>query len=75
MARKIQHSLIRKRSIAIREQKTSVSIEDAFWNRLVAHAEKLGVPINRLIEQIDAQRTHANLSSAVRLFVLEECGA
>jgi predicted DNA-binding ribbon-helix-helix protein len=64
-------SAVVKRSIVIAGHKTSVSLEDAFWNGLkaIAHGSKMN--LSDLITSIDTQREHANLSSAVRLFVLD----
>jgi predicted DNA-binding ribbon-helix-helix protein len=65
--------MIVKRSITIRGHRTSISIEDAFWNRLQAIAEARAQPIAALVAGIDASRAPgSNLSSAVRLFVLDE---
>ena len=64
-------SSVVKRSIALAGHKTSVSLEDAFWAALETIAAGLGMTLSDLIERIDAQREHANLSSAIRLFVLE----
>jgi predicted DNA-binding ribbon-helix-helix protein len=64
-------SSVVKRSIALAGHKTSVSLEDAFWAALKTIAAGLGMTLSDLIERIDAQREHANLSSAIRLFVLE----
>jgi predicted DNA-binding ribbon-helix-helix protein len=60
-----------KRSIDIRGHRTSVSLEDAFWSELkeIAHSQR--VPVRKLIAQIDDTRQQANLSSAIRLHVLE----
>jgi predicted DNA-binding ribbon-helix-helix protein len=60
-----------KRSIMFRGHRTSVSLEDAFWKALrdIAAAEQM--PLPRLIAAIDTERQHANLSSAIRQFVLE----
>jgi predicted DNA-binding ribbon-helix-helix protein len=63
-------SSVSKRSIVIAGHKTSVSIEDAFWNGLKEIASKRGMILGELIRTIDANRNHANLSSAIRLFVL-----
>ena len=64
-------SLVVKRSIVIDGHKTSVSVEEAFWKGLheIAHERDMGV--NRLIASIDRNRQFANLSSTIRLFVLE----
>ncbi|MDE0539611.1 MAG: ribbon-helix-helix domain-containing protein [Rhodospirillales bacterium] len=64
-------SRVRKRSIRIAGHATSVSLEQAFWNRLRLISAARGVSINGLIAEIDRHRT-GNLSSAIRLFVLEE---
>jgi len=59
-----------KRSVIVAGHATSVSVEDAFWTGLKKIARRRGVSLNRLIAEIDRQRT-ANLSSAIRVFVLE----
>lgn len=60
-----------KRSLVIAGHRTSISLEDAFWLRLQTIAAEKGVSMNALAAQIDAGRGEANLSSAVRVFVLE----
>jgi predicted DNA-binding ribbon-helix-helix protein len=62
---------IRKRSVVISGRKTSVSVEDEFWCGLkeIAFARKIKLGI--LVSEIDSARQHANLSSAIRLFVLD----
>jgi predicted DNA-binding ribbon-helix-helix protein len=64
-------SLIIKRSIVIDGHKTSVSLEDEFWKSLRQIAHGRDETLSRLIASIDANRQFANLSSAIRLFVLE----
>lgn len=64
-------SPIVKRSIVIAGHKTSVSVEEAFWTALKDIAANRGTTIAELVAAIDADRRHANLSSAVRLFVLD----
>jgi predicted DNA-binding ribbon-helix-helix protein len=61
---------IRKRSVLIAGHATSVSLEDAFWRQLKIIAGARGLSINRLIGGIDRRR-RGNLSSAIRVFVLE----
>ena len=61
---------VRKRSVMIAGHHTSVSLEDAFWQALKQIADARGRSINRLITEIDARR-RGNLSSAIRVFVLE----
>ncbi len=62
--------MVRKRSVLIAGHATSISVEDAFWAGLKKIAHRRGMSLNRLIADIDRQRT-ANLSSAIRVFVLE----
>jgi len=65
--------VIVKRSLAIRGHATSISIEDKFWNRLRAIAAARGLALAALVAEIDAARAqNTNLSSAIRLFVLDE---
>jgi predicted DNA-binding ribbon-helix-helix protein len=70
-ARAVMKSLILKRSIMIAGQKTSVSLEDEFWQALKQIAAELDMPMAELVHQISRQREYGNLSSALRLFVLE----
>ncbi len=66
-------SAVRKRSIVITGHKTSVSLEDAFWSRLKEIASQRGQTISEVVGSVDVARTHTNLSSALRLFVLDHC--
>jgi predicted DNA-binding ribbon-helix-helix protein len=63
-------SSVSKRSIVIAGHKTSVSLEDVFWNCLKEIATERDVTLAELVAKIDGDRQHANLSSAIRLFVL-----
>ena len=63
-----------KRSLVIAGHRTSISIEDAFWRRLRRIALERGLSLNRLAAMVDAARGDANLSSAIRVFVLEAEG-
>ena len=60
-----------KRSIVIAGHKTSVSLEDAFWRGLKDIATSRHVTLSDLVGSIDSERKHGNLSSAIRLFVLD----
>jgi predicted DNA-binding ribbon-helix-helix protein len=60
-----------KRSIVIAGHKTSVSLEDAFWSALKDIALGKRVTLSDLVGSIDADRQQGNLSSAIRLFVLD----
>ena len=60
-----------KRSIVIAGHKTSVSLEDAFWQGLKQIAAERDVTLSDLVASIDTDRRQGNLSSAIRLFVLD----
>jgi predicted DNA-binding ribbon-helix-helix protein len=60
-----------KRSIVIAGHKTSVSLEDAFWDALKEIATTRDVTLSEVVANIDALRNQGNLSSAIRLFVLD----
>jgi predicted DNA-binding ribbon-helix-helix protein len=60
-----------KRSIVIAGHKTSVSLEDAFWAGLKEIAAKRDLTLSDMVAAIDQDRRHGNLSSAIRLFVLD----
>ena len=66
-------SRVVKRSIVIAGHKTSVSLEDAFWKGLKEVAGERHVTLSELVGSIDSGRQHGNLSSAIRLFVLNHC--
>lgn len=59
-----------KRSIEIAGHRTSVTLEDAFWNGLRDIAKERSASVRGLVAEIDAKRGEHNLSSAVRLYVL-----
>jgi predicted DNA-binding ribbon-helix-helix protein len=60
-----------KRSIVIAGHKTSVSLEDAFWQGLKQIAGERNLTLSDLVATIDTERRQGNLSSAIRLFVLD----
>jgi predicted DNA-binding ribbon-helix-helix protein len=60
-----------KRSIVIAGHKTSVSLEDAFWKCLKEIAGGRDMTLSDLVATIDTERRQGNLSSAIRLFVLD----
>ena len=60
-----------KRSIVIAGHKTSVSLEDGFWHGLKEIAAGRKQTLSDLVASIDTRRAGGNLSSAIRLFVLE----
>jgi len=64
--------VIAKRSITIAGHRTSISVEDAFWEALAEIAAARGESLARLVVEIDrARAAEQNLSSAIRLFVLD----
>jgi predicted DNA-binding ribbon-helix-helix protein len=63
-------SAVVKRSIVIAGHKTSVSLEDDFWNALKEIKKSHNMTLSGLVADIDVRRLHANLSSAIRIFVL-----
>ncbi len=69
MSRRVAQTL-RKRSVVVAGHRTSVSLEDAFWERLRHIAAERGITASRLIAEIDRHR-RANLSSAIRVYVVE----
>ena len=64
-------SLVVKRSIVIAGHKTSVSLEDAFWRGLKEIAQGHHMTLSTMVGEIDNGRQQGNLSSAIRLFVLD----
>jgi predicted DNA-binding ribbon-helix-helix protein len=62
---------MRKHSLDIAGHRTSISLEDAFWDALREMASAQGVSLAGLVARIDAERDGANLSSAIRVFVLQ----
>jgi predicted DNA-binding ribbon-helix-helix protein len=68
-------STVIKRSVVVGGHKTSISLEDAFWRHVNEIARAHGWTISKLIAEIDGNRKQGNLSSAIRLFVLEHVRA
>lgn len=60
-----------KRSIVIAGHKTSVSLEEAFWIGMKEISARRGMTLSELVGEIDSNRQQGNLSSAIRLFVLD----
>ena len=63
------HAKIKKRSVVISGHRTSISLENVFWESLRQIASEQGISVNQLVATVDRQRT-GNLSSAIRIFVL-----
>jgi predicted DNA-binding ribbon-helix-helix protein len=70
MRRKLPSQVL-KRSINIAGHKTSVTVEDAFWSALKEIAATRNIPLRDLVSTIDNERQYGNLSSTIRLFVLD----
>ena len=78
MSPKLRHGpppktlLIVKRSIDVADHKTSVSLEAEFWDALKEIAAALNTPVSKLVSTIKIGRQPGrNLSSAIRVFILE----
>jgi predicted DNA-binding ribbon-helix-helix protein len=61
---------MKKRSVRIADHPTSITLEDEFWVELKAIAAKRKASLNQLITEIDENRGDRNLSSAIRVFIL-----
>jgi predicted DNA-binding ribbon-helix-helix protein len=71
MKAKARNTRVLKRSIAVGARKTSISLEDAFWDELRLIAAKQSMTVSMLVTKVDNDRKQSNLSSEIRLFVLE----
>jgi len=60
-----------KRSIVVGGHKTSVSLEEAFWNGMKEISKQRSLALSEMVGEIDNNRQQGNLSSAIRLFVLD----
>lgn len=66
---------MKKRSVTLKGHRTSISLEPEFWSGLEAIATKRRSSVQKLVEEIDLGRGNANLSSALRVFVLKQANA
>jgi predicted DNA-binding ribbon-helix-helix protein len=60
-----------KRSIVVGGHKTSVSLEEAFWNGMKEISKERGITLSELVGGINTNRQQGSLSSGIRLFVLD----
>jgi len=68
-----RQSTVVKRSVVVAGQKTSISIEDAFWSELKSLARRQNRTVSDLVHSINSARGEgANLSSAVRVYILDQ---
>jgi predicted DNA-binding ribbon-helix-helix protein len=64
------NSTVKKRSIVVDSHRTSVSLEDVFWACLRQIASERATTLSKLIGVLDSERNGGNLSSTIRVFVL-----
>ena len=69
--RPLNTSSVKKRSVAFRTRKTSISLEDEFWEAINHIAQLRQMPLGKIVGLIEDGHREANLSSAIRVFVLE----
>jgi predicted DNA-binding ribbon-helix-helix protein len=67
---RVMKSVVIKRSILLNGRKTSVSLENEFWDALHEIADRGNIALSVVVEQINRERDNINLSSAIRVFVL-----
>ena len=67
----LMKSLIMKQSVSINGHHSSVTLEGAFWNALKEIAVAQNISANALVSKIDSERDATNLSSAIRVYVVE----
>jgi predicted DNA-binding ribbon-helix-helix protein len=68
----MKSSSVVKRSVVLCGRKTSVSLEEPFWNTMREISAQRGMTLNQLVSAIESDRKqNSNLSSAIRLFVLD----
>lgn len=68
-------TMLAKRSFSLAGHRTSVALEPAFWDVLVAQAARQGQTLTALVAAVDAARAPADkLASALRVFALQDRG-
>lgn len=65
-------SKIVRRSITVGKRKTSITLEDEFWDAFRRIAEQRNLGVGELVEAVMRGKQPKNLSSAIRVFVLEQ---
>jgi predicted DNA-binding ribbon-helix-helix protein len=66
------YSRSEKRSVIVGGIRTSISLEEPFWQRLKEIAARRNVPVSAIVHEIDLERRETNLSSAIRSFILQD---
>lgn len=61
-----------KHSVSIAGHQTSISLEEIFWDSLRQIAKERNMPMRGLIAEIDSGRQEQNLSSAIRVYILQD---
>jgi predicted DNA-binding ribbon-helix-helix protein len=69
--RPLNSSAVKKRSVVFGNRTTSISLEDEFWDAINHIAQLKKMSLNNIVGVIEDGRGQPNLSSAVRVFVLE----
>jgi predicted DNA-binding ribbon-helix-helix protein len=64
-------STMKRRSVVIGGRKTSISLEDSFWVSLGQIARERATPVSEVIRMLDTSRDDGNLSSTIRVFVVD----
>lgn len=64
---------MKKHSVHIAGHPTSITLEDEFWVELKKIADKNGQSVNQMVTSIDTTRGERNLSSAIRVYILNDC--
>ena len=64
---------MKKHSVHIAGHPTSITLEDEFWVELKKNADKHGQSVNQMVTSIDTTRGERNLSSAIRVYILNDC--
>lgn len=64
-------SVVIRHSVVVNGRKTSISLENEFWQALQEIAEHQNIGLSKLVERIGQHRTNINLSSAIRVFVFD----
>ena len=65
-----KNKMLKKSVVIANRHQTSISIESEFWDELLNIAKIKKLPINQLVTEIDKEKSVENLSSAIRLYVL-----
>jgi predicted DNA-binding ribbon-helix-helix protein len=69
--RQLSTSSVKKRSVAVGNRKTSISLENEFWEAINHIAQLRQMSLGNIVGLIEKGHREANLSSAIRVFVLE----